>query len=33
MANNNIANVNKNDLGFLGEEYQKLFVECLIEDK
>ena len=33
MANNNIANVNKNDLGFLGEEYQKLFVKCLIEDK
>lgn len=32
MANNNIANVNKNDLGFLGEEYQKLFVKCLIED-
>ena len=33
MANNNIANVNKNDLGFLGEDYQKLFVKCLIEDK
>ena len=33
MSNNNIANVNKNDLGFLGETYQKHLVKCLIEDK
>lgn len=30
---NNIINLNKSDLGFLGEDYQKQLVKCLIEDQ
>lgn len=30
---NNVVNVNKSDLGYLGEDYQKKLVKCFIEDQ